>query len=312
MLPVFPAFSQDAPYLIPQTIFVGDKGRLVVPLDAAIQGIGVKDAAVKDVNLPRSGDLVISRVEVEHRGGGARLLIDFQAYAPGRIELPAIEIAFKENGASYTFTGLAVTVSSILQMEHQGMVLSGPAEPLAAPGTSVLIYGAILGIILLFLALTLGGVWGKARLRNAAERWRRRRVIRAMGRSIKRLRAAEAGREGETLETLSGEFRMCLGFLTGINCRAMVPREFLALPALGDDSALSPAALSELFRRCDTLRFSGAGIPQDAVWKLLDEFKETTFLLEAAEKDRYRKPQPVTYNRGKEEFNHEVHEGTQR
>jgi hypothetical protein len=115
-----------------------------------------------------------------------------------------------------------------------------------------------------------------------------------MGRSIKRLQAAiadkEAGREGEVLETLSGEFRTGLGILTGTNCRAMVPREFLALPALGDGYVLSPAALSELFHRCDTLRFSGAGIEREAVFKILDEFKVMTDFLEAAEKERYRKP----------------------
>jgi hypothetical protein len=302
ILPVFPVFPQDgdAPYLIPQTIFVGDKGRLVFPLgrDTDISAAG---AVIQGADLPQSRDLVISRVELEQRGASVRLLIDFQAFIPGRIALPPIEIAFKENGASHTFTGLEVTVSSILQAE--GMVLSEPLEPLAAPGTAALIYGTILGIILLFLALTLTGFRGKIRLRDFAERWRRRRVIRAMERNIKRLlaalAAAAAGREGEILETLSGEFRTCLGVLTGINCRAMVPGEFLALPALGDRLALSPAALSELFRRCDTLRFSGAGIEPAAAGRLLDEFKEMTLLLEAAEKDRRR-------SRGKEELIHET------
>jgi hypothetical protein len=318
ILPVFPVFSQDGdtdPYLIPQTVFVGDKGTLVVPLDRAA-GVSAMGAVIQGTDLPRSRDLIISRVELERRGASARLLVDFQAFTPGRIALPPIEITFKENGASQTFTGLEVTISSILQVEQRGMVLSGPAEPLAAPGTAVLIYGTILGIIFLLLALTLTGFWGKIRLWGFAERWRRRRVIRAMGKSIKQLRAAiagvEAGREGEILEALSGEFRTGLGILTGTNCRAMVPREFLALPALGDHAALSPAALSELFRRCDTLRFSGAGIEQSAVVKLLDEFKEMAFLLAAAEKERYRKPQPVTHNREKEEFNHEGHKGTQR
>jgi hypothetical protein len=303
LCPGLPVFSQElAPYLIPQTIFVGDKGRLVVPLEPGTVGsafVGTEGVSVKDTNLPRSKDLVISRVELERRGTIARLLVDFQAYTPGRIELPAIEIA------SHTFTGLEVTISSILQVEQRGMVLSGPAEPLAAPGTAALIYGTILGIILLLLALTLGGFQGRTRLMDFAERFRRLRVIRTMGRSIRRLRGVEAGREGEILEALSREFRTGLGVLTGTNCRAMVPGEFLTLPALGDDYALSPPALSEFFRRCDTLRFSGAGIAPDAVFKILDEFMEMTFLLEAAEKDRYRR-------REKEEFNHEVHEGTQR
>jgi hypothetical protein len=224
-------------------------------------------------------------VELEQRGASVRLIIDFQAFVPGRIALPPIEIA------SHVYTGLEIVISSILQVEQRGMVLSGPAEPLAAPGTAVLIYGTILGIILLLLALTLTGFWGRSRLKDFTERFRRRRVIRAMGRTIKQLRAAmagvEPGREGEILETLSGEFRTGLGILTGTNCRAMVPREFLALPALGAGYALSPPALSELFRRCDTLRFSGAGIEQAAVGRLLDAFKDMADLLAAAEKERY-------------------------
>ncbi|GHV75358.1 hypothetical protein AGMMS49942_01790 [Spirochaetia bacterium] len=293
ILPVFPVFPQDgdAPYLIPRKIFVGDKGRLVFPLghDTDISAIG---AVIQGADLPQSRDLIISRVEVEQRGASVRLLVDFQAFTPGRIPLPPIKIAL--NGVSHTFTGLEVTVSSILQVEQRGMVLSGPLEPLAAPGTAALIYGTVLGIILLVLVLTLGGFWGKIRVKDFAERWRRRRVIRAMERNIKRLQSALAGaeagvgREGQILETLSGEFRTCLGILTGINCRAMVPREFLSLPALGGPLALSPAALSELFRRCDILRFSGAGIEPAVVRKLLDEFKEMTFLLALAEKERYR------------------------
>jgi hypothetical protein len=258
---------------------VGDTGRLVVPLKLT----GIEGAVIQGANLPRTEDLVISRVELERRGTITRLLVDFEAYAPGRMALPPIEIA------SHTFSGLEVTITSILSGEQRGMVLSEPAKPLAAPGTAVMIYGTILGIICLLLALTLGGFWGKTRLRNFGERIRRRRVIRAMGRTIKRLRGAGGG-EGEILEALSGEFRTFRGILTGTNCRAMVPREFLALPALGSGDALSPEALSDLFRRCDTLRFSGAGIEREAVFTLLDEFKAMTGLLDTAEKERYRRP----------------------
>jgi hypothetical protein len=225
---------------------------------------------------------VISRVELERRGTAARLLIDFQAYVPGIIEFPPITIA------SYTFTGLEVNINSILSVEQQGMVLSGPEEPMAAPGTATLIYGTIIGIVLFLLALTLGSFWGKTRLGALADMLRRRRVIRAMGRTLRRLRGwNNGGREIETLEALSTEFRSFLGIITGTNCRAMVPREFLALPSLGPGDALSGSALWALFRRCDTLRFSGAGIERDAVFTLLDDFRNLIAALAAAEKERY-------------------------
>jgi hypothetical protein len=276
------ASGDAAPYVIPQTIFVGDNGRLVFPLGSAFAG--TEGAVIQGADLPRSTDMVIHRVELERRGAAVRLLVDFQAYVPGLILLPPIEIA------SYIFTGLEVSVSSILSVERRGMVLSEPEEPLAAPGTAVMIYGTILGIILLLLAFALGGFWGKTRLGGFTERIRRRRVIRAMGRSLKRLRNAGGDKNREVLETLSKDFRAFLGILMGTNCRAMVPREFLALPALGTGYGLSPSALSELFRHCDTLRFSGAEVEREAVFNLLEEFQELTGLLDAAEKDRYRRP----------------------
>jgi hypothetical protein len=276
----------DIPYSIPQTIFVGDKGRLVFPLGSAFAGI--EGRVLQGADLGRTEDLTITRVELERRGTSARLLIDFQAYAPGVLELPPLEIA------SYTFSGLKVTISSILSLDQQGMVLSGPAEPLPAPGTAVMIYGTILGIILLLLGATLGTFWGKTRMGAFLEQLKRRRIIRAMGKNLRRLRSdldrdgdsTQAGREAETLGVLSSEFRIYLGMFTGTNCRAMVPREFLGLPILPPGAAFSGAALSELFRRCDTLRFSGAGIGRDAVFALMDDFAEFITALEAAEKDR--------------------------
>jgi uncharacterized membrane protein len=285
VLPVFPLFSQTVPdtaepYLIPRTIFVGDKGRLAFPLGSAFAG--VEAAVIQGSSLPRSRDVVINRIELERRGAEAMLLVDFQAYAPGLLTLPPIEIA------SHTFADLEVSVSSILSVEQQGMVLSGPAEPLAAPGTAILIYGAILALILLLLVLALGSVWGRTRLRLFAERLKRRRVIRAMGRTIKRLRIASPGGT-EILETLSRDFRILLGILTGTNCRAMVPSEFLSLDGLGG-GAMGPEALAHLFRRCDTFRFSGEDIEREAALALLDEFKALVGLLDAAERARSRPP----------------------
>jgi hypothetical protein len=285
----FPLFPQTIPgaagepYSIPQTVFVGDRARLALPLGAAFAAL--EPELIQGPLLPRSKDLAISRVELEKRGSAAMLLVDFQAYAPGRLSLPPIEIA------SHTFAGLEVTVSSILSVERQGMVLSGPAEPLAAPGTAALIYGAILGLLLLLLALTLGSLWGRTRLRSFAERLKRRRVIRAMGRTLKRLRAAYPEGGLAVPEILSRDFRVLLGMLTGMNCLAMVPSELLALDGLAPGGALRPGALADLFRRCDALRFSGRGVEREAAFALLDEFASLAGILAAAERDRGR-PSP--------------------
>jgi hypothetical protein len=301
LLLIYPGEAQeeeggdDSPYTIPQTIFVGDRGRLVIPLGSAFSGSegGVLEGPE---GLPRSDDLVISRVELERRGNISRLLIDFQAYAPGIIELPPVEIA------SYTFTGLEINISSILDTRPQGMVLSGPAPPLSAPGTAVMIYGTALGIIGLFLLLVLGRIWGLPRLRSLGRRFRRRRMIRSMGRILRRLRNAllkdksgTAGGDlaGKILGRISREFRTFLGLLSGENCRAMVPREFLGLPLLAGfpedpDEALSGKFLCDIFRRCDTLRFSGDGVEGAAVIGVLDDFKRITDALDRGERESRR------------------------
>ncbi|MDR2029689.1 MAG: hypothetical protein LBP93_09160 [Treponema sp.] len=294
---LYPGEAQEgegdgSPYSIPQTIFVGDRGRLVIPLGSAFSGSEGRIVRGPE-GLPQSEDLLITQVELERRGGMSRLLIDFRAYAPGLIKLPPIEIA------SHTFTGLELTISSILDADPQGKVLSGPTPPLSAPGTAVMIYGTLLGILGFFLLVVLGRIWALPRLRNLGVRFRRRRRIRAMGRILRRLRntllkdKSAGGPEAEILSRVSREFRTFLGLLSGMNCRAMVPREFTALPSLtgapeDHDAVLSGEFLRDVFSRCDTLRFSGAGIRGTDVIGILDDFKSFTDALERGERESRR------------------------
>jgi hypothetical protein len=233
---------------------------------------------------------------LENRGGLGRLLIDFQAYAPGIIELPPIEIP------PHRFTGFEITITSILETEPQALVLSGPAQPLSAPGTAVMIYGTVLGIIGFFLLVVPVRIWALPRLRGLGTRFRRRRMIRSMGSFLRRTRNAllrdkspRGNPEAEALSRLSREFRIFLGSLSGVNCRAMVPREFLHLPPLtgfpqADDPVLSGQFLCDVFRRCDTLRFSGAGIERNGVIGILDDFKTLIDALDRAEREPRRSP----------------------
>jgi hypothetical protein len=289
--------GKDAPYLIPQTVFVGDRGRLVFPLGSAFSG--VENRVIQGIeNLPQSGDLVIHRVELVHRADSAQLLIDFQAYVPGIVKLPPIEIA------SYTFRDFEVNITSILgPSDRRDLVLSGPADLLAAPGTAMMIYGAILLLIGGLFALTLGRFWGKTRLPALRERFRRRRIIRAMGKSLRRLRnnlskersglSTDGNNDREILAELSRGFRTFMGLLTRENCRAMVPREFLSLPSLGGGEYLTGDFISSLFRRCDILRFSGGAVEKTEVLGLLDDFKRFTAALDKAEREKARPPVPA-------------------
>jgi hypothetical protein len=272
----------EFPYLIPQTVFVGDKARLVVPLGTAFTGI--KPFATETA-LPQGRDIRIHRLELEHRGGTPQLLVDFTAFAPGSLELPPIP----ELGIA----GLRVNIASILGDSPEGLVLSNPAPPLPAPGTMFIIYGAVTGIILLILALVGGQIWGKRHLGVFLEKWRRRRLIHLMGKVEGRLRLdlmkGNAGDYGAVLGSLSAQFRSFLGYFSGLNCRAMTAGEFFDFPPLSEwagegggtaaeaapdaGSVLCGEYLGLLFRRFDRLRFSGEEIASEDIFGVLDQVK---------------------------------------
>jgi hypothetical protein len=278
--------SSMEPYLIPQTVFVGDQGRLVYPLKDAVLP---EKSLVLDMpeDLPKARDLIISRIELDRRGGDARLLIDFQAFAPGLIPLPPVEIA------SRSFTGLEVRVTSILESDED-LVLSPPAPPLAVPGTVLIIYGAVFAAIVVILGAVFGGLWYGNRLDYFRIRGLRRRALRNMWRMLRRIRFAlgknKTG-EGEALTLVSLEFRNFLSCFSGMNCRAMVPGEFLGLPSLfppEDGTAPSDTGgfLRDLFRRCDILRFSGGVIDRGITFNVMEDIRNFVSALEKAERRR--------------------------
>jgi hypothetical protein len=289
--------STDSPYLIPQTVFVGDRARLVIPL-----GLTFTDAepviVSKPEELPSAKDLLIHRIELERRGGNARLLIDFTAFAPGSLALPPLKIPALESVS----LDISIPIASIL--EGDSMVLSDPASPLTVPGTTILIYGAI---TFLFLVLLLGiglKFWGREAFRNWGVRYRRRRLIRFMEKVLQGLRndlSAEAS-EHKVLTCLSVEFRTFLSVFTGMPCHAMSAGEFINMPPLiipedevkdsrnlesAYQRVLSGAFLCGIFRRCDTLRFSGTGIARRELFDIIDEIQKVIDTLNQIEKKRH-------------------------
>ncbi|MDR0553818.1 MAG: hypothetical protein LBG76_03330 [Treponema sp.] len=287
------AQTEDAPYLIPQTVFVGDEGRLVVPLGSSYAGFkpevleGGALAAVfpelqSDAALRR--DMTVTRVELENRGS-PRLLIDFKAYTPGILRFPPVMIG------SSPISGLEVTIASILDAGDDSRILSPPASPLAAPGTMGLIYGSVALILLLLLGVAGGGIWGIPGLRAYRERLIRLRRMRRIGKIRRGILAGLTGNvsggEEEALARFSAEFRDFLVFFTGMNCRAMVPAEFLHLPALSEEGAdpLTGRFLCELFRRWDTLRFRGGAIVRESALELFEEVRIFIEALERAERE---------------------------
>ena len=267
---------QDLYYLLPQTVYVGDSGRLVLPLGTTFSGVG---AVVLDrpEQLPAGGDLVISRVEIENRGGQARLLVDFTAYVPGVVAFPLIKVG------SFVFPGLEVNIASILDAGLPGdsRVLSPYAPPVPVPGTMGMIYAFALGIVVLILGSAVLGIWGFPWFFRFRRLLKRRRMIRALSRAVRELRAAFAGDNlagGAVLDRLNGELRGFLEFLTGHPCVTMTPGEFLSLTGPGGEYG---PFLSWLFGRCYRLRFGG-GPDGGEVLTILDEVED---FVGACEKD---------------------------
>jgi len=267
---------------------VGDSGRLVVPLDGVLAV--AEPFVLENPDLPQTPELLIQRVTLERRGGD-RLVIDFIPFATGTLYFPSLDL-ITPGQEPITLSGLRVEVASVLNPAW--MDLSGPAPPMAVPGTGLLIYGSISLILLaLFLGIAVS-VWGKRNFREFWERLHRRRLIRVMLRFLRRLghegNLGKSGDPGYYLGLLVAEFREFLSAFTGINCRSLTPAEFLELPITREQQQtepfLTPAFLCRLFRSWDTLRFSGQSVEKSDLITALSEAEQFVLALDRAERER--------------------------
>jgi hypothetical protein len=265
-------------YLVPQTVFVGDRAVLSIPLDddtaAGIPGLVLEPSSPGfPAELAALADPVIHRLVLERRGENARLFLEFSAWSPGRLEIPPFDIG------GVNFSGLYIDVSSILGTGETASVLSAPALPLAIPGTSLLIYGTVTAGIFILLAVIWAGIWGPKNFRNWIQKRKRLRLIRSllgMERRIRR-RLLKSGEKnyGAMLNYLSIEFRKFLSLITGEDCRAMTAGELGKIAPLVTDAdpVLTGEFLGAFFRCCDDLRFSGVEITVPELLLLLEEVR---------------------------------------
>ncbi|MCL1835953.1 MAG: hypothetical protein FWG46_00235 [Treponema sp.] len=262
--------------MIPSKVFVGDRASLVLELKGLA---GLPAEEINPTRLPSSPNIDIHRAALERRPNGNRLTIEFSAYAPGILELPSVSIGGE------TFSGLTVEISSILEADTMGMVLSNPALPLAIPGTSLLLYGTIGAAVLALLLILWTLVWGRRQMKDWIEAWKRWQLVLAMWRIEKRLRRdmARGSAEREILDTLSAEFRSFLSYFSGKSCRAMTACEFDGVVFFEEyHSVPGGEFLGSFFNRCDGIRFSGSEIGNDAAQSLLGEIRSFLRTLDRA------------------------------
>jgi hypothetical protein len=288
---VYSQERQQAAYMIPPKVYVGDRASLIVPL-TGFSGGG--DIELPAGAFPVSADIDFHRIAAERRPGGRRLVIEFSAFAPGFLEVPPFEIS------GQTFRGLRIEILSILGNDASATILSGPASSLAIPGTGILIYGTLSVVILLMILSLFVLLRGRKLIMGLLAVWRRKRLIATMRRIEKNLRKAMVKDTDlrEILNKLSTEFRSFFSFLTGENCRAMTAGEigrlmsrFVAQPTLQPVRQAVQHAVSQFtrqtegggiydgpfledfFSRCDGFRFSGGKINDGETLVLLDDLR---------------------------------------
>jgi hypothetical protein len=269
-------------FLVPRVVYVGDPATLVLPLpgqDTAVQGAGDIILVPQSPDFPSDIDIDFRRIVLERRVSGSRLLIEFTAFVPGLLELPDIEIG------GGRFSGLTVTISSIIDSTESEPELSAPASPLAMPGTALMIYGTMAAFVFLLLLTLWFFLRGRCYLNTWIAKWKRWRLFISMKNAEKRLyRALLKGMDNRViLDKLSDEFRLFLTFFTGSNCRAMTAREFERLPSelfSGHDF------VGGFFHRSDELRFSGRDVNTEDVFRLLADLRLFLGALEKAGKGR--------------------------
>ncbi len=269
--------------LIPPTVYVGDRARLVIPVTPLEGGeiAGGKTAQVIEVaeRLPRSKDVTVHRLELEIRGSEGHILADFSAYAPGMVDFPRLEFG------PYSIPGFQLRIASILAAEDASPLLSPPLDALSPPGTALLLYGTVIAAFLVLLLLVGGTVWGIPALRAYAQRRRRRLAWRTFRRVLAELGKTLAGDPAPVpaplLSRLGAALRTYLGERSGVSCLALSPREFRTLdPFLpGSDDG---AYLEGFFRRCDELRFGHEPPVQGELDRLLASVEEFALALERA------------------------------
>jgi hypothetical protein len=241
--------NEDA-FLIPQTVFVGDEGRLVVPLAGSVP-LNASSNVILTGPLPFNENIVVKQVEIDVRAN--RLLIDFMAFKPGVVEIPPIE--------TVELPPLTVNIASILERDGYSITLSPPENPLAAPGTFALITGGTAAFIALAALVVFLVRYGPKNFKMLFEKIRVRALVYAAKRAILKTQAAlTVGRidAKDGITAVGKAFKTFLSALYRQNYDVYSAEDFLSDGSFSGDEAY------RIFAACDKLRFSPARIEREA------------------------------------------------
>jgi hypothetical protein len=257
------SYSQNSTWTIPGVIYVGDPATLILPLPAQNRDFNDIILTVNSPDFPKDTDIDFHRIVLERRLNTGRLLIEFTAFEPGILEFPVIEAGGER------FSGLTVTVNSVIESTGSVLELSKPASSLALPGTIMLIYVILAFFILLVLLVIWFILRGRFFIQKCIERWKYWRIFILIKNTEKYLHKLllKGVNKRVILDKLSDDLRSFLTFITGNNCHSLTAGEFELLPDI------YPGNIGDFFRRCDKFRFSGSEIKLEDISKLLDDLR---------------------------------------
>jgi hypothetical protein len=249
----------DGAVLVPQTVFVGDEGRLVVPLAGELPSTGQASVVITD-RLPFNENIMVKRVEIDVRA--KQLLLDFAAFKPGVLEIPRLDMI--DGIGRIELPPLKVEIASILEREGYSIILSPPEKPLAAPGTFALVIGGTAALVMLAAMIVFLAVNGPERFHRVFEKVRARLLAHKAKRTIlKTQNALAAGRVGnkEGVAIIGAVFKSFLSAFYRKDYASYAAEDFLSDASFSG----SGGAAYPVFASCDKLRFSPAPIEPDAV-----------------------------------------------
>jgi hypothetical protein len=254
-------------YTIPGVVHVGDTATFILPLPGAELE---ETITLFSDSLPYHPDIDFRRVILERRRSGSTLFIEFTAFRTGRLYFPSVK------AGDEIFTGLYVNIQSVIPA-GAGYELGAPASSIAIPGTALMVYGSLIAIVLIILAV----IWilfiGKKHISRLMLRLKRRRLLSLIKADIKHMRKylKRGGNERELLDILCGELRSFLSSFSERNCRAMTAEEMDKINLFQQCEAFEYERLADFpggfFRKCDRYRFSGGAVLADDALSLLDE-----------------------------------------
>jgi len=267
-------------YLVPHNVYVGDRASLVITPPPVFNDVPAFLLLRPNQGTSGSSDVLIERIELSHKNGNTKLLVDFIPFVPDFVTLPAIAAP---DDPSLVISDLAIKVTSVLNAANTS--LAQPASVMSAPGTGLLVFfGFISAFIILVISAYLVFL-GKKHLLFIGIHIRKKRLVKSMILLLRRLEAECTGSESDEnlFSLLSGEFRKFLTGFTETDCRALTPAEFsgMELPSL---PVINGQYLGDLFGRWELFRFSGLRMEKENFLNVLAEVKSVVINLARVEK----------------------------